>query len=284
MVAANGTRIHAALAGPQDGPLVVLVHGFPQCWYAWRDQLPALAARGYRVAAMDLRGYAASDKPPGRFDIPTLSDDVAGLIRSLGAKRAVIVGHGLGGQVAWSMPALNDGVVRAIASLAAPHPVFLARTAARAMPARTARWLVRIQIPWFPERDLTRKDMVEQVLNRWAAPGWQCPARDLYTESMRLPFAAHSAMEQLRWLVRSTPRSDGRAYRRAASAMIRVPVLSLHGKSDRYLPPHACRRDHELVSGTYQRLVLDGVGHFLPEEAPERVSRVLGDWLDQLPQ
>ena len=82
-VAANGARFHVAVAGSTvgDPPLVILLHGFPQFWWAWRHQLVALAASGYRVAAMDLRGQGASDKPPIGYDVPTLARDVAGVIR-----------------------------------------------------------------------------------------------------------------------------------------------------------------------------------------------------------
>src|SRR5699024_7277041 len=129
MIPANGTRIHAAVAGPDHGeaPLVVLLHAYPQCWFAWRHQLVQLSQSGYRVAALDLRGYGASDKPPGRYDIPVLADDVAAVIRSLGAHRATVAGHGLGGQVAWALPSRNPEVVEAIAVLAAPHPARLGR-------------------------------------------------------------------------------------------------------------------------------------------------------------
>ena len=95
MVAANGARFHVALVG--DGPLVLFLHGFPEFWWAWRHQLPAVAAAGYCAAAMDLRGYGASDKPPRGYDLSTLAADVAGVIRSLGARDAVVVGHGWGG-------------------------------------------------------------------------------------------------------------------------------------------------------------------------------------------
>lgn len=284
MIPANGTRIHAALTGSEDGtaPLVVLLHGFPQNWFAWRHQLTTLAQRGYRVAALDLRGYGGSDKPPGRYDIPVLSDDVAAVIRSLGAARAIIVGHGLGGQVAWSMPSLTPGVVRAIGVLAAPHPVHLPQVALRMAPARTLGWLTRIQVPWFPERSITHASMIHQVLSEWSAPGWQCEEAEFYAESMRLSFSAHSAMEQLRWLVRSTPRRDGRAYRRAVAATVRVPVLALHGRADRFLPVPSGRWDRSRTGAGYRPVAIDGAGHFLPEEAPVRTTELIGSWLDGL--
>ena len=103
-VAANGARFHVAEAG--EGPLVVLLHGFPQHWWCWRDQLTGLADAGYRVAAMDLRGYGASDKPPRGYDTPTLAADVAAVVRSLGEPAATIVGHDWGAFIAWAMPVL----------------------------------------------------------------------------------------------------------------------------------------------------------------------------------
>src|SRR5699024_7930740 len=146
----------------------------------------------------------------------------------------------------------------------------------------TLKLIARVQAPWFPERAITHGQLVSRVLDTWSAPGWRCPDTELYTAAMRLPFAAHSAMEQVRWLVRSTPRSDGRRFRSAISAPVRVPVLSLHGSADGNLPPHAGRRDREMVSGSYTRIIIDGAGHFLPEEAPWQITNTLTDWLGQI--
>ncbi len=286
MVAANGGRFHVAVTGPDDAdaPLVVLLHGFPQFWWAWRHQLVALGESGYRTAAMDLRGYGASDKPPRAYDLPSLAADVAGVIRSLGAQRAVVVGLGIGGQVAWSMPALAPAATRAIGVLGTPHPRMLVKAANRDAPPSTIARLAKFQMPWFPERSITHGDLVARLLDRWSAPGWDCPDVELYTQAARLPFAAHSQMEQLRWLVRSRPRPAGQRYLEAVERPIEVPVLSLHGRADGNLPPRACRRDGEMVRGQYRRIVLDGVGHFLPEEAPDDVADLLVRWLAGLPE
>lgn len=284
MIAANGGRFHVAITGPDDAdaPLVVLLHGFPQFWWAWRHQLVALGEAGYRTAAMDLRGYGASDKPPRAYDLPSLTRDVAGVIRSLGSQRAVVVGQGVGGQVAWALPSLAPRAVRAIGVLGAPHPTRLFSPSGRALPAGTLALLARFQVPWFPERSITHGDQVARILAAWSGPGWQCEDVDLYTQVARLPFAAHSQLEQLRWLVRSRRRPDGLRYREAVSRPVRVPVLSLHGRLDGGLPPHACRRDGEMVDGRYSRVVLDGAGRFLAEEAPDRVTDLLLRWLDGL--
>src|SRR3954447_10647843 len=115
MVAANGARFHVAATG--RGPLVLFLHGFPEFWWAWRHQLPAVAEAGYRAAAMDLGGYGASDKPPRGYDPTTLAADVAGVIRSLGDRDAVVVGHGWGGLVAWTVAVAHAGQVRGVAAV-----------------------------------------------------------------------------------------------------------------------------------------------------------------------
>lgn len=284
MVAANGGRFHLAVSGADDGeaPLVVLLHAFPQFWWAWRAQLTGLTERGYRVAAMDLRGYAGSDKPPSAYAVPSMAADVRGVIRSLGAASAVVIGHGLGGQVAWSMPAIAPQVTRAVGVLAAPHPVPLHRQTGRVAPPATMKLLSYFQLPWFPERSITQGDLVARLLADWSGPDWHCEHVGLYTDAMRLPFVAHSAMEQLRWSVRSTPRLDGRRYLAAVNHPITVPVLSLHGSADPVYRRGAFRRDKNYVRARYSQVEVDGAGHFLPEEAPEEVTELLAEWLEGL--
>ncbi|MFH5824972.1 alpha/beta fold hydrolase [Georgenia sp. AZ-5] len=280
-IAANGAQFHVVLAGPQrpDRPVVVLLHGFPEFWWAWRHQIPALADAGYRVAAMDLRGFAGSDKPPHRHETAVFARDVAGVIRSLGAAGAVVVGHGFGGTVAWSMPAFAPTLTQAVAVLGNPHPAPLHRTAR--VPARALATLARFQVPWFPERALREGTLVPELLRAWSAPGNDGAASqaELYTEAMRLPFAAHSAMEHFRWLVRATPRTDGRRYLAAVSEPVRAPVLSVRGAQDPLLPARAFARDALYVTGPLRQRVVQGSGHFLPEEAPDAVTDLLLDFL-----
>src|SRR2546425_5278806 len=119
-VEANGIRLHIAEEG--EGPLVVLLHGFPECWYSWRHQFAPLAAAGYHVVAPDQRGYARSDRPEpvGAYTILHLVGDVIGLIHALGEEQAVVVGHDWGAPVAWHTALLRPDVVRGVAGLSVP--------------------------------------------------------------------------------------------------------------------------------------------------------------------
>src|SRR5437879_4629305 len=120
-VGANGTRFHVAEAG--HGPLVLFLHGFPETWYGWRHQLPAVAEAGFRAVAADLRGYGASDKPPRGYDGYTMAGDVAGLIRALGERSAILVGGGYGGMIAWTTAAFPPRLVRKLIVTGAAHPL-----------------------------------------------------------------------------------------------------------------------------------------------------------------
>src|SRR6188472_1395865 len=139
-ISANGARFHVAEMG--EGPLVLLLHGFPQFWYAWRHQMVALADAGYRAAALDLRGYGGSDKPPRGYDTYMSTLDAASVIRALGETRAIVIGQGLGGWIAWCMPTFRPDVTAAVASLSMPHPRVMRRAAWRDRRQRAAsRWI-----------------------------------------------------------------------------------------------------------------------------------------------
>lgn len=117
----NGVRLRVALAG--KGPLVILVHGWPESWYSWRHQIPVLVAAGYRVAAPDVRGYGGSDKPPEieAYGIKQLAGDIAGLVPALGEDKAILIGHDWGAPIVWNTALFHPDRVRAVAGLSVPH-------------------------------------------------------------------------------------------------------------------------------------------------------------------
>ncbi|HOF36181.1 MAG TPA: alpha/beta hydrolase [Dermatophilaceae bacterium] len=285
-VAANGARFHVALAG--DGPLVLLLHDFPQFWWAWRHQLVALADAGYRAAAVDLRGFGASDKPPRGYDTYTATADAAAVIRSLGEERAVVVGAGLGGWTAWAMPNLQPAFTRGIGAVSMAHPAIMQRAARRDRAQRSALSFVgHLQWPFRPERSLIRDDtLVRRYLTSWAAPGGTFPSEEeisRYAAALALPFVAHSAAEYYRWFGRNQVRRDGPLFQRRVGSPIQVPVLQVQGSADGCVLADATGGSQRYVSGPYTYQAIEGAGHFLPEEAPTQVSRALIDWLATVP-
>src|SRR5471032_562929 len=125
----NDIALNVALDGPANGPLVILLHGFPEFWNAWREQIPALASAGCRVMAPDMRGYNLSDKPRGlqAYRADVLAKDIVGLIDSAGRQTAVIVGHDWGGAVAWSVAMRHPERVSRLVVLNCAHPVAMLR-------------------------------------------------------------------------------------------------------------------------------------------------------------
>jgi len=278
-VTANGARFHLAEHGPADGPLVVLLHGFPEFWWSWRHQLVALGDAGFRVVAPDLRGYGASDKPPRGYDAYTLSSDVAGMVRALGARDAMVVGHDWGGMLAWTVATLHPGVVRRLAVVGMPHPVRLRQALLRdRAQLRASSYIGFFQLPKVPEARLLKDDgaYVGRLLERWGGPGFpDAETEARCREAMSIPGAAHSSLEWYRWAVRSLTRPSGLRFLRLMARGVGVPTLQLHGALDRCLLPSTAHGSGAWVNAPYELQVLDGLGHFPHEEDPELVSAAL---------
>jgi pimeloyl-ACP methyl ester carboxylesterase len=242
----NGVRLHVAEAGA--GPPVVLLHGFPEFWYSWRHQLPALAAAGRHALAPDQRGYNLSDQPPGRhaYRIDNLAADVAGLIRQTGHPRAAVVGHDWGGAVAWQLALRHPELVERLAVLNCPHP-----GAFRSGLRRPSQWLrssymLLFQLPWLPEWLISFRDYAS-LANTLRND----PARaDAFTDA------------QIEWYKQAARRAHGLTgglnYYRAALLdllhtpkfpPLRVPALLIWGERDRYLGRHVADETERLVPG-----------------------------------
>jgi pimeloyl-ACP methyl ester carboxylesterase len=284
-ISANGARFHLAEAG--DGPLVVLLHGFPQFWWTWRHQLVALSDAGYHVVAPDLRGYGASDKPPRGYDAVTLAADVAGLVRALGERDAFVVGHDWGGLLAWTVATLHPQVTRRLAVLGMAHPLRL-RAALLQDPRgqlRASRHLFTFQPPRYAEWLLSspHSTYVDRLMHAWAGPQWT--GRDdfaaavlRYQEAMRIPGVAHSALEYHRWLMRSSFRPDGWRYAKEMGRPVAAPTLQLHGAQDQVVLPRTAQGSGRYVAAAYEWRVLIDAGHFPHEESPDAVNAELLRW------
>ena len=175
-VLTNGLRLHVVQCGPPAGPLAVLLHGFPECWFSWRAQIVALATAGYRVWAPDQRGYNLSDKPLGisAYALPVLAADIVGLLDAAGQRTAHIVGHDWGGIVAWYLAAHYPQRVASTTIINVPHPAVLAPNLWR-VPDQLARswYILFFQLPGLPERLIRRHNwrFGAQSLLRSSRPG-----------------------------------------------------------------------------------------------------------------
>ena len=278
-ISANGARFHVAECGPADGPLVLLLHGFPEFWWAWRHQLVALGEAGLRAVAPDLRGYGASDKPPRGYDAYTLSSDVAGMVRALGARDATVVGHDWGGVLAWTVATLHPRVVSRLAVLAMPHPLRLREALLRdRRQLRASSHIGFFQLPRAPEARLRRADgaYVGELLRRWGGPGFpDAETESRYRAALQVPGVAHCSLEWYRWAVRSRTRPSGLRFLRLLDRGVGVPTLQVHGDVDTCLLPETAHGSGAWVHAPYELQVLDGVGHFPHEEAADHVSAEL---------
>lgn len=280
-VSANGARFHVVTAGPEDrsAPLIVLLHGFPLFWWQWRHQIPALAEAGYRVAAMDMRGAGASDKPPTGYDIATRTRDVAGVIRSLGASNAIVIGHGLGGTTAWAMPALQPSVTRAVAVLSAPHPAHL-HTSLRSTTTRSAfAQLQFMKVGPLAEKAILKPGALAKVFSQWAAQPADPETLSVYTNALGIPFAAHNSFEALKSYTSLRPSPLARRFTVAVRTPISVPALQLQGAQDGCLRKESVSIDSSAFCMNLRYETIADAGYFLTEEAPTQVNDILLDWL-----
>ena len=282
-LSANGVRFHALADGPADGPLVLLLHGFPESSRQWRHQLPALAAAGFRAVAPDLRGYGESDKH-GPYDLETLAGDAAGLVAALGRERATVVGHDWGGAVAWGTAHHSPDRVERLVVLNCPHPASIRRELLT-NPRQIVRssYMFFFQLPWLPERSLTRDGgrAIARALRggSYVREAWPREELDRAREAFLRPGVASAALAYYR----TAARRPGIARRLAARHPITAPTLILWGAHDRFLGEETIRperlRPYFAPGNEPEIRRIEEAGHFVQNEAPERVNEELISWL-----
>ncbi|MFY9262560.1 MAG: alpha/beta hydrolase [Actinomycetaceae bacterium] len=287
LIQANGAQFHLATAGERNAerPLILLVHGFPQYWWAWRNQIEPLAQAGYEVAALDTRGIGGSDKSPDLHDSLTLSQDLIGVVRALGSRKTVLVGLGRGGALAWSAVSMKPELFAGLVTVSSPHPRTLHRIGAH-VTLKTWRHALSTGIPSLTKRGLKSEKLVRALLTEWSAPGntGASGQADIYSQALNLPGAADVAVDQLRWTWMSHHSPLRRAYLRESGNSVYLPVLAVRGEKDPLLPPRAWDKDREFALGRYTRVQIPGAGHFVPEEQPEKFTQTLLDYLSDLPE
>ncbi|MDQ2912036.1 MAG: alpha/beta fold hydrolase, partial [Chloroflexota bacterium] len=224
-VEVNGVRLHCVVEG--EGPLVVLLHGFPETSRAWRKQVPALAKR-FRVVAPDLRGFGASDKPKGiaAYRSSVVADDIVALIHAFGVERAHVVGHDWGGGVAWAVATLHPEAVDRLVVLNCPHPKVMQKALRSNWTQIRKSWYIFFfQLPWLPEWRLGRDGgkTIKNSLRRSSKPGTFTDADlDEYARAFSAPGAATAAINYYRAAARS----------RVPTQKIGAPTLLIWAEDD----------------------------------------------------
>ena len=260
--------IHYVEAG--SGPLIVLLHGFPEFWYSWRNQIPALAAAGFHVVAIDLRGYNDSSKPHGidAYRLPELAKDIAGVITQIGEGPCVLAGHDWGGAVAWLTAMLYPELVSRLIILNSPHPVAYLREMRR---SPRQKWRARYQLlfhpPWLAEfvmrrfryallrRALARlgsftSEEIERYVEAWMKPGALTGMANYY-RAMR-------QRKGMRGLIRR----------------IDIPTLMIWGDLDPFFTKETLRDFGEYVPDLRIEHI-SYVGHFVQTDAPGKVNQLM---------
>ena len=274
-VQVNGIRLHCVEAGPDSGPLVVLLHGFPEFWYGWRHQLLPLARAGFRVVAPDLRGYNTSEKPPGvlSYRLDLLVRDVLELVRQYGHEKAHVVGHDWGGMIAWKFAMQHPATLDRLVILNAPHPAAYQRELARNARQVLKSWYVGlIQIPWASDTLMRRGiPWIGAVLRATSArpEGFTDHDVDEYERAWRQPGAVTASLNYYRAL-----RHTGFG----GLERIDSPTLLLWGMRDVGLVPElTCGLEDWVQDLTVVRF--DHASHWITSDDPVRVNNLLISFL-----
>ncbi|WP_099040862.1 alpha/beta fold hydrolase [Mycobacterium neglectum] len=290
IVETNGVALRVIEAGERGAPLLVLAHGFPELAYSWRHQIPVLAAAGYHVLVPDQRGYGGSSRPDAveDYDIHALSADLVALLDEVGAQRAVFIGHDWGAMVVWHTALLHPDRVRAVAGLSVP-PIPRARS------RPTERWrekfgddfyMLRFQEPGLADAEMaadvavTMRGMFAGLLAGDAPlPDWI--SRDEFDHYVA-EFGRTGFTGALNWY-RNYDR-NWESTPQLAGAQTTAPALFVGGTADPVGPTMNPARAREVVAGPYTEEWIDGAGHWIQQERPEEVNRILLAFLRDVEQ
>jgi pimeloyl-ACP methyl ester carboxylesterase len=267
----NGIRLNVAQAGPRDGRLVILLHGFPEFWYGWHEQIPALARAGFRVWAPDQRGYNLSDKPPHVCDytLNKCAADVAGLIAAAGEQRAIIIGHDWGGAVAWWLAANNPELVERLVIINVPHPLVMRRLIFTD-PRQTLRswYMFMFLLPRLPEWFAQRNNW-QGVIDGLVASSRPGTFTDADFAEYRRAWSQPGAMTSMLNWYRAMLRHGAP---RPRNARIVPPTLVLWGVQDRFVRRQAADASMQLCNQG-ELVFYETATHWLPHEEPDDVNR-----------
>ncbi|WP_239033161.1 alpha/beta fold hydrolase [Leptothermofonsia sichuanensis] len=273
-VETNQIRLHCVTQG--EGDLVILLHGFPEFWYSWRFQIPALA-RYFKVVVPDLRGYNDSDKPASGYNLDTLCADVQGLIDSFGYARAHIVGHDWGGAIAWHLAQTFPQSLNRLAILnAAPAQRLIQEMTSNFDQLRRSWYVIAFQVPGIPEWLIQQnlKEFVKTLFQGQAIRkgAFSTDNTEIYRRALEKPGALSAALNYYRQMF--SPWQWFKDFGRPPTP-ITVPTLVLWGEEDPFLSQTLIRNLDQLIHAPYELKLIAHCGHWLQQEAPQTVNREL---------
>lgn len=261
-------------SGPEDGPVVVLLHGFPQDRHAWDKVTPRLVEAGFRVLAPDQRGYSPGATPRGRtsYGLRELADDVVALLDAASADKAHVVGHDWGGAVAWQLASTHAERVASCTVLSTPHPAALLWAMRHSDQWRKSSYMALFQLPWVAERSVLRNLPGMYLKTGMSATDAQKYADRFDTpESLTGPLNWYRSMlaDQMRSALKRRGSNGGSPHR------VAVPTTFVWGSRDFALGRAAAQKTAEFISGDYEFVELTGAGHWLPEVHPDEVATAI---------
>lgn len=265
--AREGLTFDVRDAGPGDGDVVVLLHGFPQDSRSWDRLAPLLHARGLRTLAVDQRGYSPGARPRSRraYRLSELTADVVALIEQRGQGPVHVVGHDWGAAVAWTLAARRPDLVRTLTALSVPHPAAFVRALLTSSQLWKSWYMAVFQLPVLPEHAVSATGFGRRAL---LSSGMTEAQADRDLAAMRERSRIRGALNWYRAIPFTTPKS--------AAMPVTVPTLYVWSDNDIALGPAAARSTERFVTGPYTFETLSGVSHWIPEEAPERLDALLG--------
>ena len=264
----NGIRLRAAVEG--EGPLVVMVHGWPELWYSWRHQIKAIASAGYRVVAPDMRGYGGSDKPTDleAYDMVNLMGDILGIIDSFGQEKAILIGHDWGSAVGWYLASKNSDQILTWTALSVPHlDSFLKAIKEDEEQKKKSQYISLFRKPILPE--LYFKIFGYKYLkNIWSES--LDNEKKLYLEVFKQKNALKATLNWYRANFNNENQEIGDIY---------IPTLIIYGKNDMAVGEKSVDGSEKYLMGNYKIEKLDS-GHWLIQESFDLVSEMILDHIN----
>jgi pimeloyl-ACP methyl ester carboxylesterase len=274
----NGIKLHVVLAGPKDGQPVLLLHGFPEFWYGWRQQIPALAEAGYRVIVPDQRGYNLSDKPKGArsYSVDVLANDILGLIDALGYDKVHLIGHDWGAIIAWALAVWHPERLHKLGILNVPHPNVMLNFLRRGDPEQLRRswYIFFFQLPWLPEYFMQKNDWrngVRALLGTGKKGSFRKADVLEYKDAWSQPGAINAMLNWYRALARHRPKMP-------KDLRVKIPTLMLWGMQDTAFSHRMARLSIDYCEDG-QLVLFEDATHWVQHDEAEAVNQLLLEYL-----